>query len=173
MRSQFLLVPAALIAAAPVQAWQYISVDEAQRAMFPGATFKLHTITMDTNQFYSLMKASNVTVWSSTIRAWKASTGGWFFLDQVLGRDDHITYAVALNDAGIVTSVEIIDCIATYDQIRRPYWLAQFKGKTTSSGNLVEQVEIISGVSLSSEHVAEGVRRILAAHALFFAQKKG
>ena len=171
MRSQFLLIPAAVIAAAPAEAYQFLTLRQAQDVLFPGATFTPVNLTLDTNQFYALMKASDVTVWSSRVKAWRVSTGGWLFIDQVLGRDDRITYVVALDDTGKVKGVEVLECLAGYEQVRQQEWLGQFKDRTHASGNLVTKIKTISGTTLSCEHIAEGVRRILATFALFYAPK--
>jgi Na+-transporting NADH:ubiquinone oxidoreductase subunit NqrC len=49
--------------------------------------------------------------------------------------------------------------------VREPGWLAQFVGKSSSSPLKVgSDIRNISGATLSSLHVAEGVKRILATY---------
>ena len=89
MKFQFLLVPAAIVATAtaPAQARVYMDVAAAQQMLFPGATFEVKHVTLDQFQFNAIIKDSNVNIYSRNVKAWKASTGGWFVLDQVRGKD--------------------------------------------------------------------------------------
>jgi len=49
--------------------------------------------------------------------------------------------------------------------VRKPGWLAQFVGKTSASRLKVgDDIRNISGATLSSAHVTEGVKRILATY---------
>ena len=87
MRSQFLLFPAALIASAPAQAYHYQTATDAQALLFPGATFAPEDFTMTIPQVAALMsEIDDGSVYSTKIKAWKVSTGGWVFLDQVIAR---------------------------------------------------------------------------------------
>ena len=171
MRSRFLLFPAAIVvAAAPAQAYQYQTLPQAQAKLFPGAKFTPHDVTMDIPQVAALIKAGKGSVPGYKIRAWKVSTGGWVFIDQVPGRDDLIRYLVGVDKDGTIRGVEILECLPQYEAIRSPRWLNQFLGKRHSDQyDLAAGIEIISGTSLSSEHVSIGVRRIMAAYSLFFA----
>ena len=164
MRSQLFLVPAAIFASAPCVAATYLSVDQAQQAMFPGATFTENFVKLDQDQFNAIITDSDVNVWSRDIKAWKVSTGGWFILDQVRGRDDWITYAIGVSPKGGVKSIEILECLDKYDGITQPEWLAQFYGR--HHGNKFDDIQIISGSTLSSSQLAAGVKRIMSTLAL-------
>jgi hypothetical protein len=133
-----------IAASAPAYAVQYLSVGEAQKLAFPSATF------------------TEV----QPGRVWKASSGGLFVLDHVIGKHLYIDYAVSLDYAGRVHRVDILQYRESYGgEVRSPSWLAQFVGK--SSGSLLKvggDIRNISGATLSSEHVTEGVKRILAAY---------
>ena len=51
--------------------------------------------------------------------------------------------------------------------MREAKWRAQFTGKTAAAPlKLDADIQNISGATLSSRHVTEGVRRILALHAI-------
>jgi hypothetical protein len=98
------------------------------------------------------------------------SGGGWFFLDQVFGRDDRITYAIGLDANGAVKGLEILVCESGYEGVRSPRWLGQFDGVTQSTAaGLGERIANISGTTLSVNHITEGVRRVLATHSLYLA----
>jgi Na+-translocating ferredoxin:NAD+ oxidoreductase RnfG subunit len=89
-----------------------------------------------------------------------------FVVDHVIGKHLYIDYAVALDAGGRVTRVEILQYRESYGgEVKDAAWLAQFVGKTASSPLAVGQdIRNISGATLSSHHVTEGVKRILAAY---------
>ncbi|UGY06711.1 FMN-binding protein [Bradyrhizobium quebecense] len=145
-------LPAAAIVsvASPAYAVQYLSIEEAQKQAFPSAT-----------QFTEVQAG----------RVWKAEAGGkvagFFVFDRVIGKHLFIDYAVALTPGGAVHKVEILQYRESYGgEIRSPSWLAQFVGKTGGSALKINgDIRNISGATLSSTHVTEGVKRILAAYA--------
>lgn len=143
-----LTLPAAVVAsiASPALAVQYLSVEAAQKLAFPSA-----------NRFVEYDGKS-----------WKAQAGdkllGLFVLDHVIGKHLFIDYAVALDTNGRVTRVEILQYRESYGgEVRESSWLGQFVGKTSSSALKVgSDIRSISGATLSSLHVTEGVKRVLA-----------
>jgi len=170
MRHAFFLVPAALVmAAAPASAKIYLTEKQAQDLIYPGATFTEQFLTLDSEKSNFLQRTANAPIHSQTLKAWqvKAADGseGWFILDQVEGKGDIITYAIALDNAGIVTRIEILECVSDYDTIIMPKWRAQFTGRKV--GDPMTDIKTISGATLSSKHIAEGVRRVLLAHAQY------
>ena len=173
MRFQFMLVPAALVAstAAPAQARVYMDLAAAQQLMFPGASFEENFVTLDQDQFNAIIKDSDVNVYSRGIKAWKSSTGGWFILDQVRGKDDWISYAIAIDKKGIVRRIEILECLENWDGITMPEWRAQFYGK--KHGSAFDDIGQISGATLSSGQMTAGVKRILSTYALVLSPPVG
>jgi Na+-translocating ferredoxin:NAD+ oxidoreductase RnfG subunit len=145
-------MPAAAVMsiASPAYAAQYLSIGEAQKQAFPSAT-----------SFVELQPG----------RVWKAEAGGriagYFIFDRVIGKHLYIDYAVALTPGGAVHSVEILQYRESYGgEIKNQSWLAQFVGKTRSSPLEINgDIRNISGATLSSTHVTEGVKRVLAAYA--------
>jgi Na+-translocating ferredoxin:NAD+ oxidoreductase RnfG subunit len=144
-------LPAAAIVsiAEPTYAMQYLSIEEAQKQAFPSATH------------FSEVQSG---------RVWKAEAGGrvagFFIFDRVVGKHLYIDYAVALTPNGAVHSVEILQYRESYGgEIRSPTWLAQFVGKTSGSALKINgDIRNIAGATLSSTHVTEGVKRVLAAY---------
>lgn len=164
MRFQFLLLPAALVAAAPAFATYFMITGEAQNILFPGATFTEHFFTLSDIQLESVESLAGSTVRDRHVKAWRVSgtSSGWFLLDQVSGKDDTITYAVALDDTGAVRGIEILECLANYAGVTLPAWRAQFRGETAGEAR---RIDTISGATLSSQHITDGVRRVLATYA--------
>ena len=144
-------LPAAAIvsAASPAYAVRYLSIEEAQKHAFPSATH------------FTEVQAG---------RVWKAESGGrvagFFIFDRVVGKHLYIDYAIALTPAGAVHRVEILEYRESYGgEIRSPSWLAQFVGKTSGSSlKINSDIRNIAGATLSSTHVTEGVKRVLAAY---------
>jgi len=151
------------VAAAPIAqvafAAQYMTIEQAQRAAFP---------TADT--FVATTAATDAVVgappgWSPKI--WRASAGaqnlGWLLVDQVVGKSELITYSLALDQRGAVLAVEVLDYRESHGgEIRLAGWRKQFVGKTVADPvELNSDIKNISGATLSSRHVTEGVRRLL------------
>ncbi len=146
---RFALPAAAIMSSASSgYAMQYLSIEEAQKQAFPSAHF----------------------VEVQAGRVWKAESGGrvagFFVLDRVVGKHLFIDYAVALTPGGAVHSVEILQYRESYGgEIRSPSWLAQFVGKTSGSALKINgDIRNIAGATLSSTHVTEGVKRVLATY---------
>ena len=142
-------LPAVVAAvASPAYAVQYLSIDAAKKLAFPSA-----------NRF---VENGGLT--------WKAHAGdrliGLFVVDHVIGKHLYIDYAVALDPDGRVMRVDILQYRESYGgEVREAGWLAQFVGKTSSSPLKVgTDIRNISGATLSSLHVTEGVKRILATY---------
>jgi uncharacterized protein with FMN-binding domain len=81
----------------------------------------------------------------------------------VIGKHLYIDYAVALDPAGRIHRVDILQYRESYGgEIRQASWLAQFIGKTSASPLRIDtDIRNISGATLSSHHVTEGVKKIL------------
>lgn len=176
MHFRFLLLPptcvaTAFVAAMPAAATNYLALADAQQLIFPGAQFTPADLTLTDEQAEQLGRVSGTTVYRNTVKAWKVSTGGWFFLDQVPGRDDRITYALGLDADGAVKGVEVLVCVSEYDQVRGD-WRRSFVGRRFSRVHLGTEVPNISGSTLSVAHMADGITRLLATHALFIAPGK-
>ena len=62
MRFQFLLIPAAIIAAAPVQAKVFMTRGEAQQLLFPGAQFTPRFVTLTESQARSIARKADAPV---------------------------------------------------------------------------------------------------------------
>ena len=146
--------PAALVLSvgSAAHAVQYLTIPEAQRHAFPGATS------------FIVVQAD---------RIWRAEAGdrviGFFIFDRVIGKHLYIDYSVALDPGGRIRQVDILQYRESYGgEIRSPSWLAQFNGKTDASPLQVgNDIRNISGATLSSHHVTEGVKRIMSiAHRL-------
>jgi Na+-translocating ferredoxin:NAD+ oxidoreductase RnfG subunit len=108
---------------------------------------------------------AGVKVSSRQIQAWRATSGGWFLLDKVIGKHELISYAIGINVDGSVKQVEVLDYRESYGyEVRSPAWRGQFVGKKNAP-SLTEEIRNISGATLSCRHLTEGVKRLLATYA--------
>jgi Na+-translocating ferredoxin:NAD+ oxidoreductase RnfG subunit len=82
----------------------------------------------------------------------------------VIGKHLYIDYAVSLDPGGRIRQVDILQYRESYGgEIRSASWLAQFVGKTNASALQVgNDIRNISGATLSSHHVTEGIKRIMS-----------
>ena len=151
-----------------VYATTYFTTEQAQQAMFPGETLKPAFVTLTDSQVQQVEKTTDVNVRHKDVKAWKASGGGWFILDEVVGKHEFITYAVALDAAGAVRQIEVMDYRESYGhEIRNPDWRKQFVGKTSADHlELTRDIRNISGATLSCRHITDGVKRVLATYAV-------
>jgi Na+-translocating ferredoxin:NAD+ oxidoreductase RnfG subunit len=170
------LLPAAaivMVGPGPAHAVQYLTVEQAQRLCFAEATaFEPADVKLTRDQMRAIEKDSRVDVREATEKVWRVLKGttflGWFIEDEVVGKHEFITWALALNADGSVRQIEILDYRETYGhEIRDPKWREQFVGKTRGAPlKLDKDIKNISGATLSSRHITEGVRRLLSFHEL-------
>lgn len=172
MKAEFMLLGlAALAVPAAVHATTYLSVQQVQALMFPGEALKPDARTLSDTQIAAIRKDSGEAPLSRELKAWRAAGGGWLMVDEVVGKHEFITLAVGLDAAGAVRGVEIMDYREAYGgQVRGGAWRGQFTGKRHGAPlRLGRDIQNISGATLSSKHVTDGVRRLLATHALVLA----
>jgi FMN-binding protein len=166
MKSEFVFIalPASALIAPSAFAIQYLTVEQAQRAIFPGKSFTAAPLKLASNQRKAIEQASGVRVLHDEQQVWRVSGGGWFIVDEVVGKHEFITYAAGLIADGSVKQIEIMDYRETYGgQIRDQKWRAQFVGKTSKSAlKLDSDIKNISGATLSCRHITDGVKRLLA-----------
>ena len=81
-------------------------------------------------------------------------------------REQHAPWFLEINPNGTVKGIEIMDYRESYGyEVREASWRAQFVGKSSGSALKVDQdIRNISGATLSSHHVTEGVKRVVAAY---------
>jgi len=88
-------------------------------------------------------------------------------LDRVVGKHEFITVAIGINANGTVKGIEIMEYRESYGyEVRDASWRAQFVGKGAGSPlQLGEDIKNISGATLSSKHITDGVKRTLQKYA--------
>ena len=169
---RFISLPVAAIAVAGnVQAAQYLTIEQAQVLMFgKSAMFERNDLKFSNDARSAIRKASGVKVERKKQPLWEVRKGdslvGYFIVDEVYGKHEYITYAVALEADGRVRQIEILVYRESYGyEIRNSAWRAQFIGKKSGDPLFLDlDIKNISGATMSCRHISEGVRRLLATY---------
>ncbi len=163
MHARWLTAAGALASAAAPAAYatQYMSVEEAQQEAFAQAQFE-ELAPPDAATAAALDAPVG---WAP--RVFTARSGGalrgWLIVDQVVGKSERITYALALDAQGAVSLLEVLDYRESHGgEVRLAPWRKQFVGKTVADPvALGKDIRNISGATLSCRHLNEGVQRLL------------
>ena len=166
------LAPVALVAVSPqCIAAKYMTVEQARGLIFPFADeFVARPVQLTPEQMREIDKSSGVPGRTTQQQVWQALAKGkmigWFFVDQVIGKHELITYGLGINPDGSVRQLQIIEYLEAYgSQVRYPNWRDQFVGKTVDSPLQVDSdIGNISGATLSVRHVTDGIKRLLFLH---------
>ncbi|MBI3714126.1 MAG: FMN-binding protein [Burkholderiales bacterium] len=150
-------------------ATQYLSQEQAQAVMFPDATsFKAQTLQLTLEQMQQVATLAGIPARSVAwriVHAYKAEQLlGTIVFDEVIGKFELISYAVAFQNDASIKQIEILAYRESHGfEIRNANWRKQFVGKTAAGGLGVGQgIANISGATLSCTHITDGVRRISA-----------
>src|SRR5438552_2528755 len=110
-----LTIPAvSLIAGEDVFAQIYLTVEQAQKLIFPGEALTQIALVLTDAQSREIKNKSGVSVRNKEIKLWLTSKGNCFIVDEVLGKHEFITYAVGINHDGSIHQIEIMDYRETY-----------------------------------------------------------
>ena len=162
------LLPVAAIVS-PAYAADYFTAEQAQKVMFANAdSFEARPAKLTSDQKDKIKSLSGLRQRWDTQQIWRAikngKTLGWFIVDDVIGKHEFITYGVAVSTDGHVLGVEIMNYRENYGSgVRNAIWRQHLVGKTLADPfKLDEDVPNISGGTLSSRNVMDGVKRVLA-----------
>lgn len=139
----------------------YLTGLEAQATLFPGAEFTQDFRVLTDRQMSLIQDRSRARLYDRKFRMWRVSTGGWFIVDQVEAVGTTDTYAIALDANGVVTGIEIMECMPHYGGVREDAWRAQFNGKKYGDLEKKEEIAFVSGSTRSAEAITAGVRKVL------------
>ena len=158
----------ALTGLAPIYASAkiYVSVEQAQKLLFPGVALTQTPFIVSDAVQEQMTKASSVRHPFRGDRIWRAADGSWFVVDEVIGKHEMITYALGIRADGTVKGIEIMEYVESYGyEVANPSWRQQFVGKRAGDPlKLGNDVQNISGATLSCKHLSDGVKRLLVFH---------
>lgn len=160
---------AAFVVTAPVRAAQYATAEEAAKRSFPDATsFKETTLQLSADDARAVANATGLPLRGTPLRALVALGGekpiGVVVVDAVIGKFEMIDFAVGIAADGKIRNVDILTYRESHGyEVRLPAWRKQFVGKGKADKLRVdEDINNISGATMSATHVTDGVRRIVA-----------
>ena len=163
------LMLGALVPIPAVIAADYLSVEAAQKAIFPEAdAFRMIALPQSAELRQAVAARAGPQPVHGTLRIWQAVRGGEavgsLFIDEVIGRQSLITYALGIDNGGALRTVEILSYRESHGgEIRNASWRAQFAHRDDLAQlRFRTDIKNISGATLSSEHVTQGVRWLLA-----------
>lgn len=169
MNSKYWTLLTPLAAVMPAYSADYLSESEAQKILFPDADeFIKKNIKLSEDQLSKIHDLAGV---KQRIKAphiifakKKGKALGIFFIDDVVGKHEFITYAAGVDQEGKILGIEILIYRETHgSQIKQESWRKNFKGKTISDYfKLDKDVPNITGATLSCRNVLDGVKRLLA-----------
>jgi len=144
------------------QAKIYVSSEQAQQILFPNKVLSKSPIIITDDLQEKMRAASSIRHPFQGDRIWRSSDGGWFVIDEVVGKHEMITYAVALNAKGSVLGIEVLEYVESYGyEVAEAQWRKQFVGKTINDPiKLNQDIQNIGGATLSCKHLTDGVKRI-------------
>lgn len=163
-------VTALELAQAPaVIAADYLSLEAAQHGLFPQAERFEETIpALSPRQKQAVAELAGPQPPHRSLQVWKALRAGellgYMFVDEVLGRQDMITYAVAIDQSGRTSALEVLSYRESHGgEIRGTAWRKQFAGRRgLDELRFAVDIKNVAGATLSCEHVTQGVRWIVA-----------
>lgn len=140
----------------------YVSVEQAQKILIPNKPLIKNPIIITDELQDKMRSASSIRHPFQGDRIWKAADGSWFIVDEVVGKHEMITYAVALSPSGAVSGIEILEYVESYGyEVAEAQWRKQFIGKTaTDPIKLNQDIQNIGGATLSCKHLTDGVKRV-------------
>jgi len=148
---------------------EYLTLEAAQRAVFPeAARFEPLPLTLTPAQRQVVATLAGAQPPRGRLRAWRAegpsSLIGYFFVDEVLGRQDFIDYAAGINSDGTLRTPEIMAYRESHGgEVRNAAWRGQF-ARRGDGVRLRASIDIknIAGATLSCEHLTAGIRYLSA-----------
>ena len=160
-----LVIPPAQVAIAA----DYMSVAAAQRGLFAQADrFDEVVLALNPEQKQAVTQLAGPQPPHRSLRSWRAMRGndvlGYVFVDEVLGRQDMITYAVGIDTTGKSSAIEVLSYRESHGgEIRGTAWRNQFDGRQGLEHlRFGTDIKNIAGATLSCEHVTQGVRWVTA-----------
>ncbi len=150
------------------QAKIYLSIEQAQKILMPNKQLSKMPMIITDDLQEKMRIASSIRHPFQGDRIWKTSDGGWFIVDEVVGKHEMITYAVGLNPSGNITGIEILEYVESYGyEVAEAQWRKQFVGKNASDPiKLNQDIQNIGGATLSCKHISDGVKRVAVLYEL-------
>ncbi len=172
-RQKLALLFGLAILALPAVAWEdFLTLEEAPKAVFPEATDFERKDIKSTEEFRRLMKEhigrAQPTIWEPFYITFTARRDGkvlgYAVVCEEIGKHRPITFITAVTPDGKIKDVAVMMYREAYGgEVRYSGFTRQFKGKSLEDPIAARKdIRHISGATLSSRAMARGVRKALA-----------
>jgi len=170
----FLLGLAAL-AAGPLRAKVFLTVDEALRLAFPGCAVERRTVFLTPAQKTRTGELAKEEVKSALVNPYHATCdgkdGGTAYFDSHVVRTLPETLMVVIDPQGKVKRIEVLSFAEPEDYLPPNRWYGQFAGQGLGDDlALGRHIRNVTGASLTARATTEAVRRVLALHQVISSQ---
>jgi Na+-translocating ferredoxin:NAD+ oxidoreductase RnfG subunit len=170
----FLLGLAAL-AAGPLRAKVFLTVDEALRLAFPGCAVERRTVFLTPEQKSRVEQLAKGEVKSALVNPYHATCGGkdggTAYFDSHVVRTLPETLMVMIDPQGKVKRIEVLSFAEPEDYLPPSRWYGQFAGQGLGDDlALGRHIRNVTGASLTARATTEAVRRVLALHQVISSQ---
>jgi hypothetical protein len=167
------LIPGAIaVALLPVSVAvgaDYLSVAAAQKTIYPEAdAFSELIVPLSAAQNATIAALAGPQPVHGALHIFRAVRGGTtlghVLIDEVVGRQDLITYAIGIDANGSLRTLEVLSYRESHGgEIRSRAWREQFSHRAGLADlRFRTDIKNIAGATLSSEHVTQGTRWLLA-----------
>ena len=146
----------------------YLSIEQAQKILMPHKQLSKMPMIITDDLQEKMRTASSIRHPFQGDQIWKTNDGGWFIVDEVVGKHEMITYAVGLSSSGTITGIEILEYVESYGyEVAEAQWRKQFVGKNANDPiKLNQDIQNIGGATLSCKHITDGVKRVAVLYEL-------
>jgi len=163
-----------LFLTAPAWAVTYYTPQEVLALFYPKAVIQMETKTLTSEQLTraktALGRGGISKTWSIHVAKIGNQVQGYVLIDNVPGRERPITYAVNIAPDGKVRAIEVLVYRENYGaQIKNQAFRKQFVGRKMSDTlTLGQDIQNISGATISARSITVGVKRALAVWQQFY-----
>lgn len=147
----------------------YDTIEGAKQRFFPTENSRYESVDLAAlrpEQKNQISRQARVSLHPDRCRAWQVydnnHTIGWFYVDNVIGKHDFITYAAAISPSGNVIGVSVLTYRETHgEEVAHKSWLDKLTGKTYRDAfKIDDDIDGISGATLSVRNMSDGVRKL-------------
>lgn len=141
----------------------YLSLEQAQKLIFGPVIFTPKPQVLSLELQAKMRQESSVSHAFQGNQIWRTPDGGWFVVDEVVGKHEMITYAIGIHPDGRIKQIEILEYKESYGfEVSEASWREQFVGKSVGSTlKLNQDIQNVSGATLSAKHLTDGVKRVM------------
>jgi electron transport complex protein RnfG len=164
-----LFVGLAALAAGPLRAKVFLTVDEALRLAFPGCAVERQTVFLTAEQQARARQLAGSEIKSGLVNPYHATRqgkdAGTAYFDTHVVRTLSETLMIVVDPQGKVARVEVLAFAEPEDYLPPGRWYGQFLGQGLGDElALGHHIRSVTGASLTARATTDAVRRVLALH---------